>query len=455
MSDITRRQAIQGLAAAAAAAKMSGCTTSDAQTDSAAEVGRIDHVVILCMENRSYDHYFGARSLEEGEPSEGLTGDEVNYDSSGVPHSPRRLPEACIVDPAHGWDDCHEQHNEGANDKFVEVHETRTGEQTSYVMDYLNREDLPISYALADAGCLPDQWFCSVLGPTWPNRLYLLCGTSEGMQNNDWSRAPFTTASIMRKLEEVGLDWRCYYGDAPFMAFHTEATFDKMGDHDDFVEACQQGTLPPVTFVDPAFTLADDHPPHHHMMGQLTIGQIYQALAESPLWERCLFIITYDEHGGFHDHVSPPAVSDDHAAEGFTTAGFRVPALVLGPWVKQGVISDVLDNASVLTYLCERFGIEPWTERMRSSNSVSVCLDLDRMARNEPLPPTELPRVDFDPETLPDECFYDFGAYTPSGQPELEAYLRQNHPELLRNPVKVQTDFWRRAEKLGLLRRGE
>src|SRR5262249_26126421 len=142
------------------------------------------------------------------------------------------------------------------------------------------------------------------------------------------------------------------------------------------------GKLPPVTYIDPMFTANDDHPPHHPLLGQQLIAATYQALATSPHWERCLFVICYDEHGGFFGHVSPPSdAADERAADGFNQLGFRVPTLVIGPYVKQGYVSSVRrDHTSALRHIENVHGLAPLTMRDAAATDLSECLDEARLA---------------------------------------------------------------------------
>jgi phospholipase C len=444
-----RRTFLGGTAAAAALASCKdGGDTADLT-----EAG-IDHVIVIMMENRSFDHFLGALAME-GMPVEGLTGDESNPDSSGVDHPVFHLDEACQLDPPHGWGDSHNQFNGGLNDGFVLEHEDRVGmTQGPWVMGYYTREDLPAHYALADDFCVPDQFFCSVMSSTWPNRFYGHTGSSKGIRHNDLpddGNGIYDQKSIYQALAEVGLDWHYYYTDVPFIGLlHNHWDSERIDFIEDFFRDVEAGKLPEFTWIDPGFTWNDDHPPHHVGAGQMFLALAIEALARSPIWERCLIVITYDEHGGFFDHVPPPLVDDDYADTGFDQLGFRVPALVVGPWVKQGVVSEVFDNTSVLKYICDRFGIEPWTKRIADANSIGLCLDEDRMASNEPLSPPTIPAFSAPGmEELPEECLY---RSERGGQPELEAWVDKNMPETARYDLADAKAFFdAKAREYGLL----
>ena len=174
--------------------------------------------------------------------------------------------------------------------------------------------------------------------------------------------------------------------------------------NDFFIDA-MNGTLPPVAFVEPGFTINDDHPPHHPIRGQAFLASVYAALAASPQWNNSLFVVTYDEAGGFFDHVPPPLVADDRAAEGFNQLGFRVPTVVAGPYVKQGHVSSVMrDHTSVLAHIAGMFNLEPLTTRSAEAEDLSELIDRDRLDALDPAPPAEVPAIEVDESMIEDEC---------------------------------------------------
>jgi hypothetical protein len=174
-----------------------------------------------------------------------------------------------------------------------------------------------------------------------------------------------------------------------------------------FIDDAAAGKLPSVVYIDPAFGRYgnDDHPPKHPLLGQHLIAAVYQALATSPQWERTLLVVTYDEHGGFYDHVPPPLTADDHAAEGFDQLGFRVPTIVAGPYVKQGAASSVqYDHTSPLKHLENVFGLEPLTARASAAADLTDVIDLERLASGQPAAPIELPAVEIDESLMEGPC---------------------------------------------------
>ena len=401
---INRRDAIKrigGIAGAAGLTKfLPGCSSDGGP------VG-ITTYVYMMMENRSYDHFFGSRVTVEGLAGDGPQLSATNLDLNGNPIAlfPAVRDHLCDPDPAHGWDASRIQWNNGANDGFVTTHQM---EHPGAIdpMQYLTREDVPVSYALADAYTVCDRWFCSVMGPTWPNRFYWHAGSAFGLKDNNLPTS-LDQPSIYLNLQNKNVDWAYYYGNIPVVAaINNLAGLDtKVRRFTQFFLDAKAGTLPPVVYIDPAFASNDDHPPVHPINGQELIASVYQALAESPQWKNILFVITYDEHGGFYDHVSPPQTADDRASEGFDQLGFRVPAMVMGPYAKQNYHSMVqYDHTSPLKHLQNAFGLDRLTTRSDAANPLDDCIDMDRLARGEWAPPIDLPTIDTTAWEMGSEC---------------------------------------------------
>jgi phospholipase C len=363
--------------------------------------------VYMMMENRSYDHLLGARAL----PSENKGGDGLtptgfsNLDLSGaaVPSFTPDRDSLCALDPPHGWDAARAQWNMGANDGFVRVHQAAHMNDPGVVdiltarqpMQYLVRNDVPVSWALADAYATADRWFCAVMGPTLPNRYYWHGGSSEGKMDNHPPDGGLKGPSIYHRLDAKGIPWTYYYGNVPVVPLYNGLDLNRTQPFEQFLFDAKRGVLPPVVYIDPAFDNNDDHPPIHPINGQELIASVYNALATSPQWNNCLLLITYDENGGFFDHVSPPTTVDERAALGFNQLGFRVPAIVAGPYVKQGHISSVqYEHCSALRELELAFGLEPINQRTMAAHDLSDFIDADRLAKGDPAEPITLPSVD-------------------------------------------------------------
>lgn len=361
----------------------------------------IDHIVVLMMENRSFDHMLGALKTDQGYAArsqvDGLTGTESNLSSAGTPITVHKLDNFEPVDPNHEWDSCHAQFNGGKNDGFVTEH---AGPSETEVMGYHDRSQIPFYYWLADNFTVCDRWFSSVMGPTWPNRFYLHATTAQGVKDN----APFLTGgpvTIWDGLEDLKVGAKNYAAGAT--TWYVGGFFGQALKHNpsatisEFFSAAQNGTLPSFSLIDPDFTANDDHPAHDIQRGQAFVASIYKALAQSPRWFKTLLIVTYDEHGGFFDHVPPPKVPDDNAE--FEQLGFRVPAFVIGPTVKKGYVCKTqLDHSSVAATLRTRFGLKHLTYRMDTANDIADCIDAAKV--NKPaVPPQGMPVIAMTRET--------------------------------------------------------
>lgn len=417
---INRRDAIKSLGGLAGAATLSrflpGCGSSDNTPNHPV-------YVYMMMENRTYDHYFGARSMLEGLPGDGLKMSMTNPDSNGNPVSPYKpdLTAECVNDPDHSWDGSRTQWNNGANDGFVKRQEAMYGPGSHEPMQYLTRDLLPVSWALADAYTTCDRMFASLMDETIPNRAYSLVGTSAAYKTNSDiidNISALPVPSVYNRLNDAGIDWTYYYGNlsianailanGPY-AIDTGPTdgTGKARRFQYFMKDAAAGKLPPVVVIDPAFGPGgnDNHPPHHPIDGEELIATVYTALAKSPQWKHIvMFMVTFDEHGGFFDHVSPPTFADDTATvwanmgrdtSGFNQGGFRVPATIIGPYVKPGYVSSVVyDHTSWLATLWNHFGLQPLTARDAAATDLTDALDMDRLAKGLANKPITLAALD-------------------------------------------------------------
>jgi len=345
---------------------------------------KIDHIVVLMMENRSFDHMLGFLTLEQGRTD--IDGPDLSMkneyrgDTYHVhPASGTKLVKA--QDPCHsGW--CVDEQLQNSSGGFVSNYmKTRHGSLVGYpgvVMAYHTAKQLPVYSFLAEEFCVCDHWFCSVRGATMPNRCYAVAGTSNGMRDNQKPPRPYNLASFVRHLKPD--QWRWYSHDYvpmiwlidPEVGLSLEsvpAYFDRRDvfGHRSFLERAAANDLPAVSWIDPNFydlTFGpagsnDDHPPSDLHAGQKLVLQVFQAVAGNPkLWEKTLLIITYDEHGGFFDHVQPPDAADDHPA--LRHYGPRVPALVVSPWVPRKQASNtIFDHTSIIKTILTRFCAKP------------------------------------------------------------------------------------------------
>jgi phospholipase C len=264
------------------------------------------------------------------------------------------------------------------------------------------------------------------MGPTLPNRAYWHAASSFGLKVNNEVLTTFSGGvpipTIYNRLEDKGVDWAYYFGNIGVVSLlgqagpyqvelgptdgtgHIRRFGDPSTSNGQFFTDCKNGTLPPVVYIDPSFGENDDHPPVHPILAQQLIASIYNALAKSPQWKNVLFVVTYDENGGFWDHVPPPTTVDDTNAKfqipGFEQMGFRVPTMVMGPYAKKGYVSSVVyDHTSALKHLQNAFDLETLNPRMDAANDLSDCIDMERLAKGDWEKPITIPEVN--PEDWP------------------------------------------------------
>jgi phospholipase C len=332
-----------------------------------ADVSSIEHVVVLCMENRSFDHYLGALSLPpvgRGDV-DGLTAPPQaipGLDNQLVPAWQIDASDPPAIGPAfpdvpHGKDAMLANWNNGRCDGFLQTYQAAHAQNVppldplarTIPMGYYTEKTLPVLYALAKQFTVCDRWFASTLSSTWPNRKYLHSGQRDGDDDTQFfpGISGFQTTPIYGLLERSldqknrALTWKSYFSDLPFLAFwYGFAATHALGNFatvETFVDDCRENTLPSVSIVDPPFTLADDHPPHDPALGQKFIGLVVDALTNSRAWETSALLILYDECGGFFDHRAPPASGVPGDVD--PSYGFRVPALIVSPYAKRGFAS--------------------------------------------------------------------------------------------------------------------
>lgn len=370
----------------------------------------IDHIVVLMLENRSFDHMLGYLSLPPAQGGkgrtdvDGLTGDETNDDENGTTFPVQRMASPIMNgDPCHDWE-CVEEQLSGDNGGFLRNYEKEVASNAESILHYFIGADVPVFDHLAKEFCVCDRWFCSLPGPTQPNRAYALAGTSDHRKENISPKQllmgeGFEGRTIFEMLPD-DVSWKFYSHDIASLRFFNKFRIKLVPNIDKitkFFNDASAGTLPNVSFIDPDFGIAvfagppnDDHPPHDIRHCQNLVSSVYNALLASPNWSKTLFVITYDEHGGFYDHVAPgkfTAADDDPE---FRKYGVRVPAIIISPWVAKGVAygssthglgaNDVVfDHTSILRTILQRFctnngAVPPMTARVDAAKDLSTLL---------------------------------------------------------------------------------
>ncbi|SEG70126.1 phospholipase C [Thermomonospora echinospora] len=347
----------------------------------------IDHIVVVMMENRSFDHFLGWLPNANGK-QDGLT----FVDREGEEHSTRHLRDfqGCgHPDPNHSFRGGRIQYNDGANDGWL-----RAPRSDEFAIGYYLAEDLDFYRHAAPYWTVCDNYFAAFMGPTYPNRLYQHAARTDRIRNSH--RIP-EMPTIWDRLAEAGLRGRYYYSDLPFTALWGKKYRSISHPYPQFLDDCAKGDLPELSFVDPKFsgeangTSADDHPHADIRAGQYFLNQVYRAVTRSPAWGRTMLVINYDEWGGFFDHVPPSVAPDAHPSWGLR--GFRVPCLVISPWARRGhVASGLYDHTSVLKAVESRWGLEPLSPRDAAARDIAEVLDFTRPPMLTP-PQWEVPKV--------------------------------------------------------------
>ncbi|HEX3791243.1 MAG TPA: alkaline phosphatase family protein [Pseudonocardiaceae bacterium] len=415
MPEFNRRRLLGGAAGAAAAAAAASLMPPNVQAALAAGMPKgsslkdIEHVVLLMQENRSFDHYFGSlagvRGFDDPAATKLSTGksvfhqpDPVNPDGYVLPfHLDTNSTSAQhIPSTSHAWQVQHNAWNGGKNDSWLPAHRAADGANGPYVMGYHTRADLPFQYALADAFTVCDNYYSSVLGPTWPNRMMWMTGTIDPdgenggpiLENDVPASGGYTWTTYAERLEKAGVSWKVYsqtddYGCnmlKNFVNFQQAATDSPLytkgiaaGPEGQFEYDARNGKLPAVSWIICTSTQSE-HPDYMPADGAAFVASKIDAIAADPeLWAKTVFILNYDENDGLFDHVvppTPPAGTPDEfvtlTSPGKTPgnglpvgAGFRVPCIIVSPWTAGGYVhSEALDHTSVLRFLEKFTGVK-------------------------------------------------------------------------------------------------
>jgi phospholipase C len=313
------------------------------------------------QENRSFDHYYGYAQpvLDAGFGiPDGFS--QPNPDHIGGypdPMEPYRFTSLATPDIPHDWDSVHGQYDNGLMDGFV----THSGE---WAMGYYTETELPFYYSLFENSTLCGNFFCSLLGPTWPNGFYLMAVRSGGITTNgQWGYGIFDYPMFLDLLDAAGVTWKVYnlgWDSVPYGNTDNVAVFWKNFAHDErtrgskgsYLNDVRKGRLPQVSFMIPSYARGwDEHPPASVAVGMGIQEECVNALRSSPIWDSSAYVITYDEHGGYFDHVPPPQVDD-------FGLGIRVPTWVISPWAKPGHVEGSLyEFASILKFIERNWGL--------------------------------------------------------------------------------------------------
>ncbi len=399
----------------------------------------IEHVVVLMLENRSFDSMFG-KLYPKSAAFEGLSGKETNpwhrpdgtvvdmpvWNDEGMDPVSASIPDP---DPGElfkedmdvqlfglgGTPGTEPPSMSGFIDNYMRQPPSDPHSDPMAVMHHFTPKQVPIISALAKAFGISDQWHASAPCQTWPNRFFAHTATAGGYVNNMPTHFPYVMPTIFKRLQEHGRSWRLYFHDLPQAAtladIWLEAPFHFRCFTDEFEEDCRSGRLANYSFIEPRYFTDsikglvpnDQHPPHDVIYGEQLIAQVYNAVRRAPTWKKTLLVITYDEHGGCYDHMPPPLAVPPEARTGsdgfaFDRYGVRVPAVIISPYMPPGSIVRSapaglphqgppypFDHASIVSTLRKLFDLgAPLTARDAAAPDLLGTLSLNEPTNDGP-----------------------------------------------------------------------
>jgi phospholipase C len=365
---------------------------------------QIDHILVLMMENHTYDNWLGMLGRGAGQRPRG-DGFTIGPDGRPTAANPTadgrtqhafHMPTTCqlVGKPDQEWTQSHDQFDAGRNDGFVK------SDSGPVAMGYWTEENLPWSYSLATVFPVGDRWFSSVLGQTFPNRRYLVAGTSVGMVDDVLPEVilPPPNGTVFDLLDAHHISWRNYYSAFPATSYLYLG--DAIRNHssvvplEQFFADAKSGSLPGFAIIDPNWVTDSGEDPQNIVHAEVFAASVVQAVMDSPAWPHTLLVWTFDEGGGYYDHVPPPAaVAPDGdgpdwpapAYNGFAQYGFRVPAVVVSPWSRPDHVTSVVhDHTSILAMVERKWNLPALTRRDGAANDLSDFLDLSQPAFAKP-----------------------------------------------------------------------
>jgi phospholipase C len=389
----------------------------------------LKHIVVLMMENRSFDHMLGALKEQDGR-IDGLTGNETNPDTNGNDAKVQPLAEfqgQLDPDPDHHFPAVDLQiYGDGGTrvanmQGFVKSYFHQRGDvnHSRKILYYFTPDKLPVLTTLATEFAVFNGWFSSIPGPTICNRAFAHYGTSFGQVSMDifYIKEPYK--SIYERMLKAGRTAKLYYYDPASSTMEVVNLLQHepqlFGTYRQFLEDCKRGTLPEYCFVEPNYSdhdsdsgeeLANDqHPDHHVQAGELFIATVYNAIRQNPdLWKSTALLIVYDEHGGIYDHVPPPECTPDgYVASAndtgtgrefrFDRLGVRVPAILVSPWIPKGTVVSgrTFEHASIPA-TATNFFLKNYEQRSVREKAADTFLDLLTLSKMR----TDAPEFDID-----------------------------------------------------------
>ncbi|MFL5308056.1 MAG: alkaline phosphatase family protein [Polyangia bacterium] len=349
----------------------------------------IEHVVVVMMENRSFDHLFGWVHGADGRQAGLSYPDRTGAMQPTHPLAPD-FQGCAHPDPDHSFQGGRVEYDGGACDGWL-----RAGSNDEFAIGYYRQADLGFFGRAVPQWTAMDRYFAPIMAETYPNRIYQHAAQTDRLTN---TTAISALPTIWDRLAAKGIEGRYYYSDVPFLALWGAKYVGISRPFASFLVDAVTGHLPQVAFVDPRFldeesgTSGDDHPHGDVRNGEAFLNLVYTAVTRGPGWNHTVLVINYDEWGGFFDHVPPPTapIPPADAAAGNTDGrlGFRTAALLVAPWAPAGAVShEQFDHTSVLRMIEWRWGLEPLTVRDASANNLADALDFNSHRPRPPLLP--------------------------------------------------------------------
>jgi phospholipase C len=353
---------------------------------------QIEHVVVLIMENHSFDNILGmvphrvkGRQLVDGLTRRHGKITNFNPDANGnrvyasAASSPCQLP----AEPSQAWDASHQAYANGANSGFVQA-------SGPVAMEYWDEHLLPFTYSLARHFPIGQRYFCSVLAQTFPNRRFFFAGTASGTINDRPPYPPAANGTIWDRLDAHHINWGIYYQNQPswliIPGVSTVAREPRVYQMPQFYTDAAAGKLPSFTFLDPNYSTTSEENPQDVQVGEEFVASVVNALIRGRKWHSTALFLTYDEHGGYYDHVPPPrAILPDSIAPmlapgdipgSYDRYGFRVPLIVVSPWARAGYVSSVVqDHTSLTAFLEYKWNLPAMTFRDANAHPMTDYFD--------------------------------------------------------------------------------
>jgi phospholipase C len=370
---------------------------------------QIKHVVVLMMENHSFDNLLGmvphevaGRRKVDGLALRGGRPANFNLDPTGHRVVASAATSPCQPDglPRQDWNASHQAWAGGANSGFVLA-------SGPVAMEYWDKRDLPFTYSLVRHFPIGQRYFCSTLAQTYPNRRFLFTGTASGLvaTNGQTLQIRAANGTIFDRLDQHHIDWANYYQQAPSAlivpGFFTPARQRRLKKMDQFYKDTAAGRLPAFTFLDPNYDTTSEENPQDVQVGEELVAKVVNALIHGPGWKNTAFFLTYDEHGGYYDHVPPPrAIAPDNLPPvqppgqaaltpgGFDRYGFRVPLVVVSPWARASYVSNVVqDHTSITAFVERKWNLPAMTFRDANAHPMTDYFDFAALVAPFAKPP--------------------------------------------------------------------